>query len=123
MSSWERARNIPWDRIPQDGTDLEDQKERIFRQLQRESIEVELQQQERHQNLPTTGEEGEAAESTINSSQEQQKFPYSNMELFRQAAFGGCIGTITGGVFGMLDGMSTWTYRKTDFRLTFVFLL
>lgn len=115
MSSWERARSIPWDRIPQDGTDLEDQKERIFRQLQRESIEVELQQQERHQNLPTTGGEGEAAESTTNSSQEQQKFPYSNMELFRQAAFGGCIGTITGGVFGMLDGMSTWIYRKLIF--------
>ena len=42
MSSWERARYIPWDRIPQEGADLDVEKERIFRQLQRETIKDEL---------------------------------------------------------------------------------
>eukprot|EP00527_Entomoneis_sp_CCMP2396_P009159 CAMPEP_0198137894 /NCGR_PEP_ID=MMETSP1443-20131203/1334_1 /TAXON_ID=186043 /ORGANISM="Entomoneis sp., Strain CCMP2396" /LENGTH=204 /DNA_ID=CAMNT_0043799463 /DNA_START=80 /DNA_END=694 /DNA_ORIENTATION=- len=104
MSAWERARSIPWDHIPQDGSNLEDQKERIFRELQRESIESELQQQERHQSGPTV-DGGEMGVNMSNRIQEQPKFPYSSIELLRQAAFGGCIGTITGGVFGFLDGM------------------
>ena len=29
------------------------------------------------------------------------------MQLVRQAAFGGCLGAITGGVFGFMDGMRT----------------
>lgn len=33
--------------------------------------------------------------------------PYSTTDLFKQAAFGGCIGTVTGAVFGFMDGMRT----------------
>jgi len=103
MSSWERARYIPWDRIPQDGTDLDSQKERIFRELQKETIEDELRQQERHPVTPHAGD-GTSSESRNAG---RTKIPYSNMELLRQAAFGGCIGTITGAVFGFMDGMRT----------------
>jgi hypothetical protein len=109
MSSWERSRFIPWTRIPLPDTrprgpgeippvDLDTARERIFRDLQREIVEDELRTQDR--DLPgaaTTDGSGAASAST--------KVPYSHMELLRQAAFGGCIGTITGGVFGFMDGM------------------
>jgi hypothetical protein len=104
MSSWERARYIPWDRIPQTGTNLEEQKERIFRELQRETIEDEFLQQDRHSEQPVvTGKQGTDSAKPFTSN----KVPYSNMELLRQAAFGGCLGTITGAVFGFMDGMRT----------------
>lgn len=112
MSSWERARSIPWDRIPQDGSDLDSQKERIFRDLQREALidnqqeEQQDQRQEQQFDQSTIVVDGEGNDTTvINNEKKQQRFPYSNMEVLRQAAFGGTIGTITGGVFGMLDGM------------------
>lgn len=100
MSSWERARYIPWDRIPEDGTDIDTKKERIFRELQRETIQDELLQQERHAVEPTAAGSGQDAAGITKT-----KIPYSNMELMRQAAFGGCIGSITGAVFGFMDGM------------------
>jgi hypothetical protein len=100
MSSWERARYIPWDRIPEDGTDIDSKKERIFRELQRETIQDELLQQERQHAVEPTGSGQEAAAGITKT-----KIPYSGMELLRQAAFGGCIGSITGAVFGFMDGM------------------
>ena len=96
MSSWERARYIPWSKIPQDGSDLETQKERIFRELQRETQKTELQLQERNPAVPTTGTKEETKNTT------NTKVPYSHMELFRQAAFGSTIGALTGCVFGKL---------------------
>ena len=107
MSSWERSRYIPWDRIPQDGSNLEHQKERIFRELQRETIQDEL--------AGASQQERSTAELSVDSSSTKKtavvstnnKIPYSNMELLRQAAFGGTIGAITGGVFGFMDGMRT----------------
>lgn len=102
MSSWERSRFIPWDRIPLPDTrlrvpgekpplSLDDEKERIFRRLQREAVEAERSSKD--QSPVTTIAEG--------------KVPYSHMELLKQAAFGGCIGSITGAVFGFMDGMRT----------------
>jgi hypothetical protein len=91
MSSWERARRIPWTHIPTDGSNLGDQKERIHRQLQREATQQENSQQQE----PLA--EGEAALSI--------KKPFAGMDLFKHAAMGGCIGSITGLVFGFLDGM------------------
>ena len=96
MSSWERARYIPWDRIPQDSDNLDYQKEKIFRELQRETIEDELSQQERR-----------PAEPVVGDATAEKKIPYSSMELLRQAAFGATIGSITGGVFGFMDSMRT----------------
>lgn len=100
MSAWERARHIPWDRIPSDGHNLEEQKEAIFRELQRETIEEELLLQDRR-SAPSATEDGVAVETKASST----KIPFSTMELFRQAAFGGTIGSITGAVFGFMDSM------------------
>lgn len=108
MSAWERARHIPWDRIPQDGSNLEEQKERIFRELQRETIEDELRSQERLDNVsPTlTSEDGTiVAKPSSSAAAASNRIPYSTMELLRRAAFGGTIGSITGAVFGFMDGM------------------
>lgn len=104
MSAWERARNIPWDRIPQDGSNLEEQKERIFRELQRETIEDELRSQERHHAVPVVEGEAEAA-TTVSNDRFKSKIPFSTMELLRMGAFGATIGSITGAVFGFMDGM------------------
>jgi hypothetical protein len=119
MSSWERSRFIPWDRIPLPDTrirqpdepppiSLEDQRERIIRQLQRESI---------YDNKVSTSESESTGETVVNTDTttipstdttttvDENKVIYSHMDLLRQAAFGGCIGTITGSVFGFMDGM------------------
>jgi hypothetical protein len=80
--------------------ELDTQKERIFRELQRETQQTELQLQERNPAVPTTGD-GKSKDA-INT-----KVPYSHMELLRQGAFGACIGAITGTVFGFMDGMRT----------------
>ncbi|KAL7574907.1 hypothetical protein ACA910_010737 [Epithemia clementina (nom. ined.)] len=111
MSSWERGRGIPWELIPQDSTDLDDQKEMIHRQLQREAYETQPKEQQLQQPL-NSQQNDETTEADTATQQlptalpkQQPRFPYSNMDLLKQAAFGGCIGTITGGVFGVLDGM------------------
>lgn len=105
MSSWDRARFVPWSRIPKDTwEDVESQKERIFRELQRETIEDELKQQERQQVDPTEAAD-EQSQTSLTSM--RTKIPFSSMELLRQAAFGGCIGSVTGAAFGFMDGMRT----------------
>jgi hypothetical protein len=102
MSAWERARNIPWERIPQDGSNIEGQKELILRELQREAVEDELRSQDRHTHrLAPSTEEGVDVKLEI----AKHRIPYSNMELLRQAAFGATVGSITGAVFGFMDSM------------------
>lgn len=105
MSSWDRARYIPWSRIPLcPAEELSHEKERLFRQLQREA-----------------DKQGETAtivkDNSNDTQQQQQQQQKSSMlqsqhvfrwsDLFKSAAFGGCIGTITGTVFGFMDGMRT----------------
>lgn len=106
MSSWERARFIPWSKIPQDATDLSDQKERIIREIQREADRKEkahILEQKRLKEL------GSSSPSTTTSTSEdalvQTSMPFKWPELFKNLAFGGCIGSITGAVFGFMDGM------------------
>jgi len=109
MSSWERSRFVPWDRIPLPDTrprgpgepppvDLDTAKERIFRQLQKENIEQETASQNTDASIDGTATKSGAA---------SMKVPYSHMDLLKSAAFGGTIGSITGGVFGFMDGMRT----------------
>jgi hypothetical protein len=126
MSSWERSRYLPWDRIPVPDTRirqqgeppppaLDDERERIIRQLQRESsikvvsTEVVSDNQNTETSTLSTQQDklnGSTTTSTA-SDIDTTKVPYSHMDLFRQAAIGGCIGTITGSVFGFMDGMRT----------------
>ncbi|KAG7359603.1 hypothetical protein IV203_034701 [Nitzschia inconspicua] len=104
MSSWERSRFIPWSRIPEDPAHLSEQKERIFRQLQREADKQQRAKEEEKQKAVVSGnEDGTAANSatTLQSS----TVPFRWGDLFKSAAFGGTIGAITGSVFGFMDSM------------------
>jgi len=110
MSSWDRARYIPWSKIPQSGDDLDNQKERIFRELQREGAHqtatataTATTDSQLQQGISTTT----GTTSTNKVDNGKPKEVYSHMELLKQAAFGGCIGSITGVVFGFMDGMRT----------------
>jgi len=87
--SWERSRSIPWDRIKQDVEDPDAHKALVIRDLQREAIQDE----------PET--DGISGSSGIKS------VAFSTGDLLKQAAFGACIGGITGAVFGFMDGMRT----------------
>jgi len=105
MSSWERARHIPWSRIPEDPTHLSDQKERIFRQLQREADRQQKEREERRQiSMDNTAASGQDQTSTTSSTL-QTGISFRWGDLFKSAAFGGCIGAITGSVFGFMDSM------------------
>mmetsp|Transcript_25817 Transcript_25817/g.60785 ORF Transcript_25817/g.60785 Transcript_25817/m.60785 type:complete len:209 (+) Transcript_25817:152-778(+) len=107
MSSWDRARFIPWSKIPQDPSNLSDQKERIIRDIQREADrqeKAELLEQRRLKSSSTEGVASPSGEDAATSIT-QTKIPFKWGELFKSAAFGGCIGSITGSVFGFMDGM------------------
>jgi len=91
--SWDYTRSIPWSKIYQNAPDPEGHRESIMREMQKEA--------------------SLSAESSLNDDQPLEDVakstgvPFSTAELFKQAAFGGCIGTITGAVFGFMDGMRT----------------
>lgn len=105
MSSWERARFIPWSRIPHGhAQDLGMDKERILRQLQREA-----DQQERELQDAARANDGTVLVTTNTQESSYFNSPYTFkwIDLFKNAAFGGTIGAITGSVFGFMDGMRT----------------
>ena len=109
MSSWDRARYIPWEKIPQSGDNLEAQKDRIIRELQREAMQQKKGGQQLQQQQSSTAAVGEGGADSKDAIDADviTKEPYTHMGLLRQAAFGGCIGSITGVVFGFMDGMRT----------------
>ncbi len=107
MSSWERARFIPWSKIPQDATDLSDQKERIIREIQREADRKEKAHILEQKRLKELASASPSTPTSISSEDAlvQTGMPFKWPELFKNFAFGGCIGSITGAVFGFMDGM------------------
>ena len=127
MSSWERSRYIPWDRIPLPDTrvrqpgdspplPLEDERERIIRRLQRDAIDpnavILSESTSNSEEVRTDTNSSESSTlslatdtAAILTKIDENKVIYTHMDLLRQAAFGGCIGTITGSVFGFMDGM------------------
>ena len=125
MSSWERSRYIPWDRIPLPDTrirqpgeasplPLDDERERIMRKLHREAalLPSEVEKENKvieadESSMKSTNLTGTAAASSALNNTDCTKVLYSHADLLRQAAFGGCVGTITGCVFGFMDGMRT----------------
>eukprot|EP00934_Nitzschia_sp_Nitz4_P002669 Nitzschia sp. Nitz4//scaffold193_size40683//12359//12940//NITZ4_007497-RA/size40683-processed-gene-0.11-mRNA-1//1//CDS//3329540273//2659//frame0 len=96
MSSWERARFVPWSRIPDcPADDLSLEKEKLFRVLKREADQA-------RQAMDQTSD-GSTTENAIIKSTQVFRWP----DFFKSAAFGGTIGCITGTVFGFMDGMRT----------------
>lgn len=128
MSSWERTRYIPWSRAQQAQTgdpsqeepDLDTQKERIFRQLQREAAQEDDENRRRKKQQEGGGEvpESTSSNSDVSSGSDggtahntvlgfKSTVPYRFEDLLRNVAFGATIGSITGSVFGFMDGMKS----------------
>mmetsp|Transcript_18686 Transcript_18686/g.30973 ORF Transcript_18686/g.30973 Transcript_18686/m.30973 type:complete len:200 (-) Transcript_18686:84-683(-) len=99
MSSWDRSKSIPWSLVRQDGRDPDAYKEQVFKSLQK-------------QMMNETRDDVESVSSAMDGSEQQQEekstiVPYSTGDMFKMAAFGGTIGSITGAVFGFMDSMRT----------------
>lgn len=118
MSSWDRTRYIPWSRISQvsggigqkagedDCEKYDTQKERVFRALAREASD------EKEPSTSISSNTGQFVSPEVADQQQQilktqrlKGIEYSTPDLLRSLAFGGCIGSITGTVFGFMDGM------------------
>jgi hypothetical protein len=91
MSSWDRSRNIPWSLIRQDGSDPDAYKEQVYKALQKQMMQE--------------VDEDDAVNDLAQN--KEIKVPFDTGELLKMAAFGGTIGSITGAVFGFMDGMRT----------------
>lgn len=87
-------------------------KERILRQLQREADQQERELQEAaiakaSGAMTTTTTTNTTMTPGAAFSYFQSPYTFKWMDLFKNAAFGGTIGAITGSVFGFMDGMRT----------------
>eukprot|EP00566_Odontella_aurita_P021985 CAMPEP_0113545466 /NCGR_PEP_ID=MMETSP0015_2-20120614/11275_1 /TAXON_ID=2838 /ORGANISM="Odontella" /LENGTH=229 /DNA_ID=CAMNT_0000445831 /DNA_START=37 /DNA_END=726 /DNA_ORIENTATION=+ /assembly_acc=CAM_ASM_000160 len=132
MSSWERSRYIPWSRAQQAQTgdptqedvDLDTQKERVFRQLAREAAREEDDARRKKKGLVDGDGDVDASAESSGSAGDgdgddggppahntvlgfKSSVPYRFEDLLRNVAFGGTIGSITGSVFGFMDGMKS----------------
>mmetsp|Transcript_4228 Transcript_4228/g.6189 ORF Transcript_4228/g.6189 Transcript_4228/m.6189 type:complete len:226 (+) Transcript_4228:119-796(+) len=126
MSSWERSRYIPWSRIPDvTGTEYDSSKERVYRLLTKEANEEKARLENKQKGIEETTtvgggsaaggfvppemqvQSGSGAAGTIITKKKGllQGVEYNTPDLMRSVAFGACIGSITGAVFGFMDGM------------------
>ena len=108
MSSWDRSRRIPWSQIQQGNNEesVDRYRERIQEQIRREkAIAAEEATKKEEARKNSNGDNGNVVHSTKeddeNISWKKKIFSgktYTNMDLFRQSAFGACVGTLTGAV-------------------------
>lgn len=108
MTSWERSRFIPWTRLNEVATpEYEHAKEQVYRSLNREAIKekeiIDKSTGERKETINVNG--GMPLDSKGSSSYVRPAVEYSTPDLVRSLAFGASIGSITGAVFGFMDGM------------------
>lgn len=91
-------------------------KERIQRQLKREADEEERQileaskagQREFQPSLESSSNTQITSQSmSTRSGLFNSQYPFKWIDMFKNAAFGGTIGAVTGSVFGFMDGMRT----------------
>jgi hypothetical protein len=88
-------------------------KERIFRRLKREADQQERELQEAKAQSgsdPSNTITNKAPQSSASASATglfNTQYQFKWIDLFKNAAFGGTIGTVTGSVFGFMDGMRT----------------
>lgn len=112
MTSWDRVRFLPWTRISQvSGPEYESAKEGVYRSLTRDaSREKELltnpqldndqqQSQSQSQFIPPEVQSQNKKKGLM------QGVEYTAPDMIRSLAFGASIGSITGAVFGFMDGM------------------
>lgn len=105
-----------------DSIDPDTEKERIFRLLRQEAAKEEAAAKATLGEGTEEGTAGTVGQSEISTSAEagggvnaygakptilgmKSAVPYTNVDLFRNFAFGATIGSITGSVFGFMDGM------------------
>jgi len=109
-SAWERSRRIPWSRLdqtprsPDQQVDPETQREAILTELQRERLLIDQEEAERI-HLERHGKDASDQTAITKKPNSWTAVPYSTPELLRQVAFGACMGSMTGMVFGFMDSM------------------
>mmetsp|Transcript_3813 Transcript_3813/g.5592 ORF Transcript_3813/g.5592 Transcript_3813/m.5592 type:complete len:215 (-) Transcript_3813:27-671(-) len=113
MSSWDRSRRIPWSRLnqtypPGEAPDHEKEREQILRSLEKERSLVanqaeEMRKARKQGNTPTDNNNTSSTESSMESYFDG--VPYRTPDLLKNIAFGGFMGSLTGAVFGFMDGM------------------
>ena len=105
MTSWERSRFIPWTHLNNvSAPEYESSKEHVYRSLNREAS--------KEKEASTQKGNGGADEFVPPEVLSKKKgllkgVEYNTPDLLRAVAFGACIGSITGAVFGFMDGMRT----------------
>jgi len=105
MSSWDRVRFVPWTRVEDvSGKDYEQDKERVFRSLQREATK-QIQEEKEGGNSSTFIPPELLDQKQQQLNKNATKMEFSTPDFVRSIAFGSCIGSITGAVFGFMDGM------------------
>jgi hypothetical protein len=131
-SAWERSRRIPWSYLDQtpaaagESINYEAQRERILSTLARDRAIAEqeyvalLREKKKLADGSGGNSSNDSATTTTKVNQQEQQpssnilskliswntaIPYSTAELIRQTAFGVCMGSITGAVFGFMDGI------------------
>ena len=133
MSSWERSRYIPWSRLNEvSGGNFETEKERVYRSLNRD-LSKENEGGNKGKEVKQQIKSGDDDSSFVppevrhdSSAQQQRKktgifrgVDYTTPDLLRNAAFGGCIGSITGVTFGF---MWVWIFVviRNIFRVSYI---
>ena len=101
MSSWDRSRFIPWSRVDEvSGPEYDAAKESVFRSLNREAF--------KEKELKSAGSsDGQFVPPEVQAKKKGilKGVEYTTPDLLRSLAFGASIGSITGAVFGFMDGM------------------
>lgn len=113
MTSWDRSRFIPWTRISDvSGPEYDSAKERVYRTLNKEATKEKeakaankngAQTQDQFQN----NDAGGFVPPEVQQETQSKGVEYSTPDLIRSMAFGASIGSITGAVFGFMDGMKS----------------
>ena len=105
MTSWERSRFIPWTHLNNvSAPEYESSKEHVYRSLNREASK----EKEASTHKISGGADEFVPPEVLSKKKGLLKgVEYNTPDLLRAVAFGGCIGSITGAVFGFMDGMRT----------------
>lgn len=132
MSSWERARRIPWSQIDQtvDTNDVTSYREKVHRKIQRQRHRMEDEKAKLLQESSSNGSTDDKAAAVVmtdstgivqqqqimnkkQQSSEKEAVPtltriretYRTWDLCKHTGFGAVLGSLTGGVFGLMDSM------------------